>query len=269
MAYTTQSCLSNAWRRRLHACGSAAKIARQGSAPAGRIQGVQALRPEHPRQGVDREQEPRIPLRLHPVSRRIQAATGDQHVDVHMSSQILSPGMQYRGKRRFRPQPTGIPGELQQGFRHHGQQRVVHPAVVNRREGIERMGQGEDQVGIGNRQQFGEAPLGPSLLRAGLAGGAMTVAAGVVDVFTVPAVVTRKAMAAEGGGAAVAHGAPDLCLRGAHAVGVERLGPEGLEDLGQGSGHRRSSTAGTGSVQRRQSGEQVEGVGVGRGPPLG
>jgi hypothetical protein len=47
-----------------------------------------------------------------------------------------------------------------------------------------------------------------------------------------PAVVAFEAMAAEDGGAAVAHGAPDLRLRGAHAVGVEILRPERLKDLG-------------------------------------
>jgi hypothetical protein len=89
----------------------------------------------------------------------------------------------------------------------------------------------------------------------------------VIDVFTVAALVTFQAMAAERGGAAVEHGPHDLGLRRGQAVGVEILCPEGMKHLRQGGGHGSCSVAG--SVGLGQGRKQIEGICGGGWPPLG
>jgi len=88
------------------------------------------------------------------------------------------------------------------------------------------MRQGENQMGIGNRQQFSHAPPGPLLLGTGLAIGAVTIATGVIDIVAMTARVALQAMAAQGRGPAVEHRSKHLGLRRGQAVGIEILGPE-------------------------------------------
>jgi hypothetical protein len=152
---------------------------------------------------------------------------------MEMAAQILGPGMQHQGERWFRPQPARIAGELGQGCRHARHERVVHPAVVDRRQRVEVMRQGANQMGIRDRQQFGHAPPGPILLGAGLAGGAVAVAAGVIDIVAMAALVAFQTMAAQGGGPAVEHGSNHLGLRRGQAVGIEIFNAEDMEHLCQ------------------------------------
>ena len=64
------------------------------------------------------------------------------------------------------------------------------------------MRQGENQMGIRNRQQFGHAPPGPLLLGTSLAVGTVTIATGVIDIVAMAARIALQTMATQGRGPA-------------------------------------------------------------------
>ena len=125
-------------------------------------------------------------------------------------------------------------GQTRQGCRHARHKCVVYPTVVDCRQRVEVMRQGENQMGIRNRQQFGHAPPGPLLLRTSLAVGTVTIATGVIDIVAMTARIALQTMAAQGCGPAVEHSSKHLGLRRGQAMGIEILGPESLEHLRQG-----------------------------------
>jgi len=84
---------------------------------------------------------------------------------------------------------------------------------VERRQWIESMRQGENQMGIGNRQQFGHAPPGPLLFCTGLAIGAVTIATRVIDIVAMAARIALQTMATQGRSPAIEHRSKHLGLR--------------------------------------------------------
>ena len=61
---------------------------------------------------LQRKQEASAPRRLLPLALPIKPSTGDQRVHVHMSAQVLGPGMQHQTEGRHRAEPSGIVREL-------------------------------------------------------------------------------------------------------------------------------------------------------------
>ena len=70
-----------------------------------------------------------------------------------MLGQGLAPGVEHRRDADFSAQMLGIAGKLLQGLGGSLEQQVVEAPLVHADQGIELMGQGEDDVEVGNRQQ--------------------------------------------------------------------------------------------------------------------
>jgi hypothetical protein len=98
---------------------------------------------------------------------------------------------------------------------------------------VEGVGQGEDDVEVGDGEQIGASRFEPVFLVEALALGAVAVAAGVVDGAAVTTAVTLLEMATQGGGAAGREGAKDLVLEGAQRVRGAVAVPVPAEDLSQ------------------------------------
>ncbi len=245
--------------------GVVRRVVRDQPGSVRRVQGIEELGAERPRQGADREQEARVAFRPDPFAVCIEPAASHQDMDVEVAAQILGPGMQDQGERRFRAEPAGVAGEFGERFGDAAQQRVIRPLAVKPRQAVQPVRQRKDQVCVRGRQQFGDAPPHPLVFCARLAGGAMAVAARMEDVFPMAAVVAFHRLAAQGRGAAVEHGAHGFRLRPADTVRVKVFLAECLENLRQRSGHFPRPA---GSVRLRQGGGQVEGVGGGGRTPL-
>jgi hypothetical protein len=70
-----------------------------------------------------------------------------------MLGQGLAPGVENRGNADVCAQMPGVACKLLQGLGSGLEQQVVEDTLVDANEGIEVMGQGEDDVEVGNRQQ--------------------------------------------------------------------------------------------------------------------
>ena len=134
---------------------------------------------EETRQHAHRQEEAALagdPAR--PVRRK--AAAGNDDVDVRMVGQRRAPGVQHGGEADARAQMLRVGGDRDQRLGGGPEQEVVDGCLVLERDGADRRRQGEDDVVVGNRQQFGLAVFEPLPRRRGLALGAVAVAAGVV-----------------------------------------------------------------------------------------
>ena len=188
----------------------------------------------------------------------IQAAAGHQgvDVDVQVQVQVLRPGVQDQGERAGGAQPLGVGGELGEGgcgALHDG---AVDPARVGLCQGVEGMGEGEDEVAVGHGQQIGELGLAPGVARAALALRAVAVAAGTEHPLLAGTLIALLARAAQRGGAASDDVAPDTGLRRAQLGAVHGAAQEGraegAQHLGQGGaqgGCRLSGWAGAMPVE--------------------
>ena len=83
-----------------------------------------------------------------------QTSGGDQAVDMRMSEQILAPGMQNGEESDLRSQVFGISGYLEQGLGTGAEQEVIEDLLVLQRQWGELVRQGEDNVDVGDRQEF-------------------------------------------------------------------------------------------------------------------
>ena len=107
-----------------------------------------------------------------------QAAAGNDDVDVRMVGQRRAPGVQYGGQADARAQMLRVGGDRGQRLRGGPEQEVVDGGLVLERDGADRRRQGEDDVVIGNRQEFGLAVFQPFPRRGRLALRAVAIAAG-------------------------------------------------------------------------------------------
>ena len=71
---------------------------------------------------------------------------------MQMLAEILAPSVEHHRDPDSAPEPLGIPTEGLQGVRGRLKQEVVDRLRISLGERVDRMGQGEDQMEIGHRQ---------------------------------------------------------------------------------------------------------------------
>ena len=75
-----------------------------------------------------------------------QGSAGDDTVDVDVLSQILAPCMQHHGDAELATEPAGIAAELKQGLGRGLEEQPVDESGIALSDGVEVVGQGEDDV---------------------------------------------------------------------------------------------------------------------------
>ena len=125
---------------------------------------------------------------------------------MQMLAEVLAPGVEHHRGPDLAPEPLGISTEGLQGLRGRLKQEVIDHPWVSLGKRVDLVGEGEDQMEIGHRQELCTAGLDPALLRQRLALRAMAVAAGVVTRHFCAAVITHFQMAPKGRRTAVLDG---------------------------------------------------------------
>ena len=176
----------------------AASVPEKRSSPAANAaaQPCQEQVAEAPRQHPHRQEEPRPaghPAR--PVGR--EAAARDDAVQVWMVLQGLPPGVQHRDRADLGAEMAGVGGDGAQRLGGGPEQDGVDHALVLERDLGRRRRQGEDDMEVRHRQQFGLTRFEPFGARQALALRAMPVAAGVVGAADQAAIAALLDMAAE------------------------------------------------------------------------
>ncbi len=148
--------------------------------------------------------------------------------------QRRAPGVQDGGEPDARAQMLGVGGDRRQRLGGGAEQEIVDGGLVLERDLGDRRRQGEDDVVIGDRQQFGLALGEPLPRRRALTLRAMPIAAGVVGDAFMRAVLAALDVSAERGSATGFDRRHDLQLREAHmaGVGLAPCGPVGAKDVG-------------------------------------
>ena len=123
-----------------------------------------------------------------------------------------SPGMEDGGDADPCAQMFGIGGNGQHGLRARLEQQVIDDLLVLIGDGGDLSRQGEDDMKIPDRKQFGLAVGQPVARRRALAFGAVAVAAGVVGDRCMVAVLAARSVAAERHRAASLDGVHDFHL---------------------------------------------------------
>ncbi len=120
------------------------------------------LPPKEPRHHLDVDEEI-ILARLPFPSILGQSSAGDNIVDMGMVHQVLSPSVQDRDESDLRAKM--LPGfrELGQGFRNRFKQDAVEGFLIPEDEGIQKIGDGEDDVEVRDGKQVFSPSLDPLL----------------------------------------------------------------------------------------------------------
>lgn len=142
----------------------------------------------------------------------IETASGDDAMDVRMEEQSLGPGVQDAGESDRGTEIPGVACDVMQGLRDGGKEQAIATPGIGAEQRVKRVGHGEDDVVVLDRQQMFSLGFEPAELLAALAFGTVPVPAGVVGDLAVIAAVALLDVAAEGGGAAVEDGAHDARL---------------------------------------------------------
>lgn len=135
-----------------------------------------------------------------PVGR--QTAARHNTVDVRVMCQRLPPGMEYGKDANLRAESARVFGQRCHGLRRRREQDRVDGRLVLECNGGNRRGHGEDDVEIGNRQEFSlpvRQPLGP---RRALTFWTMPVTAGIVGDTRPTTIVACFDVSTERGGTA-------------------------------------------------------------------
>ena len=169
--------------------------------------------------------------------------------------QRRAPGVQHGGEADARAQMLRVGGDRRQRLGGGPEQEIVDGGLVVKRDLGDRRRQGEDDVVIGDRQEFGLALGEPLPRRRALTLRAMPVAAGVVGDAFVRAVLAALDVSAERGCATGFDRRHDLQLREAHmaGVGLAPCGPMGAKDVGDLQGGGRATRPQSGGRRRLSS----------------
>ncbi len=145
-----------------------------------------------------------------------------------------APGVEDGGEADARAQMLGIGGDGYEGLGGSPEQEVVDDGLVLERDRADRGRQGEDDVIVGNRQEFRLTLGEPLPRRRSLTLRAMPVAAGIVGDARVRAVLAALDMAAERRGPAGLDRRHHLQLGEADVtgVGLAPCRPMGAKDVG-------------------------------------
>ena len=128
-----------------------------------------------------------------------------------VAHQGLAPGVEHRRHAELPIQALGIGAEGRQGRPDGLEEQIVELLGVHFDPAVEDIGQGEDQVMIGDRQDRGALALAPGERGQALAARAVAIATGVVEERRLAAAVAFEEQAAEGLGAAGADVMTPLC----------------------------------------------------------
>ncbi len=123
----------------------------------------QELAAKHCGEGADGKEKAPLFAGEPPLPLQAQAAPGDDTVKVDVGHEGLPPGVQDRREAKLGSQMLGIAGELFESFGHRLEEAVIEQPLMAVDHLVERMGQGEDEVEVRNRQEqgvLGRAPLG-------------------------------------------------------------------------------------------------------------
>ena len=158
--------------------------------------------------------------------------------------EVLSPGMQDRREPDLGAEVLGIGGDCRERLGRRCEQQTVHRGLVLIGDGADRRRQGEHDVEIRDRQQFGGTRLQPLGRGARLTLRAMPIAARVVRNTRMGAVLAALDMTAERDGTARLDRGHDAKLVGADVsdIGVaprRTVAAEDLRHLQRRSGQRR------------------------------
>ena len=177
---------------------------------------LEVFPPEHHGERPHREEKPALGGDPLPLGTECPAANHTVHMQ--MLTEILAPGVKHHRDPDLAPEPLGISTEGLQGLRGRLKQEVVDHLWISLGERVDLVGQGEDQMEIGHRQELCTACLDPTLLGQRLALRAMAVAAGVVTGDLRPTAITRLQMAPEGRRTAVLDGLHHAALLRAESM---------------------------------------------------
>ena len=122
--------------------------------------------------------------------------TAAEHtVHMQMLTEVLAPGVEHHRDPDLAPEPLGIPTEALQGLRGRLKQEALW---ISPGRAVDLMGQGEEHMEVGHRQELCAAGLEPALLRQCLALRALAVAAGMATGHFCAAVITGLQMGHRG-----------------------------------------------------------------------
>jgi hypothetical protein len=141
-----------------------------------------------------------------------QTSGGDHAVDMRMMEQVLTPGMQDGEEADLRSQVFGVGGHLEKSLRTGAEQEVINDLLVLQRQLAELVRQGEDNMDVGDRQEFVLASGDPLVASSALALGAVPVAAAIKGDGAIATARTLIAMAAECRGTATCNSAEHFAV---------------------------------------------------------
>src|SRR5215467_12833406 len=122
-------------------------------------------------------------------------------MDMRMSVELLTPGMQHAEEANFRTEVSRITRNFLKCFRTGAKQQIVEDLFVLQNQWRQAVGQCEDDVQVAGREQFSSTRSNPPFSGSGLTLRAVSVAATVIrDGGTMPAAGALIEMAAECGG---------------------------------------------------------------------
>src|SRR4051794_18303101 len=192
---------------------------RQSAGLERRLQVFQEQPAEQPREDTHRQKEAGPTRNPTPAVRR-QAATGDQAMHVRMVLQVLTPGMEHSDETDLGAEVAGIGGDRAQGFSRRLEQDGVDRGLVLKSDFGGRRRQGEDDVKIRHRQQFGLPFSQPGGARRSLTFRAMSIAARIIGDTNETALGAALDMAAERRGATRLDRAHDAPFGAAEVAGM-------------------------------------------------
>jgi hypothetical protein len=133
-----------------------------------------------------------------PLAILIDSAAGNQHVDVRMIRQVIRPGMQNSQYPDPAAQMPGIVCKLHQRLRCGPHQQRVHPLLITSEDRVQRVRDRCYDVKVVTGQQFGGSLFEPSAYLVSVAGRAVPVTAGMIDIHLSAATSTLIEMSALG-----------------------------------------------------------------------
>jgi len=169
-----------------------------------------------------------------PLSIGREPARGDDAVHVRMVQQRLAPRVEDAEKAERGTQVLRRTRDLEECGGTGLEEEVIHHPFVLQRENRQRVGQGEDDMGVADRQQLAFTLLEPLVARVRQALWAMSIATRVEGDGAMSARGTAIEVPAQGGGPAVRDGTQhtQVLRREPGAMGLDEACPVLTNDVG-------------------------------------
>jgi hypothetical protein len=155
-------------------------------------------------------------------------------MDVGMMFQLLIPTVEHPEEADFGAEMAGIARHFEQRLGAGPEQEIVDDLLVLQGQRGEPPRKGEDDMDVGGGQQFAAARSQPTVASGGLTLGAVSIAARVERVGTIPAAGTPITMPAPGGGAAALDGRQhfEMLAGGPSATRFDEFLPRHPDEIG-------------------------------------